>query len=230
MKKITLLIIVFMVISCYGQNKPIGDAPLSLDNFDFNTTISQLFPEKYKSKTYENAYEVKGDELGSFMFQKDTTFVSSGGRKAIGYEYRQINWSSQASLASFQQYMFQKINVATTMEGGVKVIGAVADEMTSAESGRLLKALNEKYGPPKKLKGSWKENLVIYEWTKKDRIVRFATVYDNEKGMLKIEIDKEKKTIAEGKKTPHFKSYLFVINAALKNEVFGKLNTGDFVY
>lgn len=230
MKRISLLIIFLIMISCHGQNTAIGEAPLNLDGFDFNTKISQLFPEKYKSETYENVYEVKGDEQEWFMFQKDITFVSSDGRKAIGYEYRQINWSSDASLASFQKNMFQKLDVATTMDGRIKVVGAVADEMTPAESRALLKSLKEKYGISKKLKGTRKEDLIIYEWTKKDRIIRFITVYDDEKGTLKIKIDPEKRNITEETKSPHFNGYLFIINAALKNEVFGKLRTGDFVY
>ncbi|MFP3835481.1 hypothetical protein [Chryseobacterium sp. SIMBA_028] len=230
MKRILLFAAFLLMMSCHGQNKPIGELPLDLENFDFATRISMLFPEKNKSKTYENAYELKGDELGSIMFQKDTTYVFSEGRRPLGYEYRQINWSSDASLAVFRQYSFQKVNIATTTDGAIKVINAVAHEITSEENNKLLKLLSLKYGTPKKLKGSWKENLEIFEWIKKDRIIRFVTVYDNEKGTLKIEIEPAKRSIAEGKKNPHLESYLFIINSALKNEVFGKLNTGDFVY
>ncbi|MGU3376566.1 hypothetical protein [Chryseobacterium sp. M5A1_1a] len=230
MKRILLFAMFSLIVSCNGQNKPIGESPLDLENFDFSTKISVLFPEKNKSKAYENIYEIKGDEFGSMMFQKDTTFVFSEERKPIGYEYRQINWSSDTSLATFKQYSFQKVNVATTMDGTIKAMGAVADEITSEENNKLLQLLNLKYGTPKKLKGSWKENLMIFEWTTKDRIIRFVTAYDDEKSTLKIEIDPSEKSIAEGKKNPHLTSYLFIINNALKNEVFGKLNTGDFVY
>ncbi|OCA77059.1 hypothetical protein BBI01_00920 [Chryseobacterium artocarpi] len=232
MKRILLLSVFTLIVSCKGQKQvhPIGEEPLNLESFDFNTGISTLFPEKNKVKTYDNAFEIKANDSETFMFQKDTTFVFSESRKPIGFEYRQINWSSRYSLADFQEYSFQKINLAATMDGKIKIIGAVADGISSADNNKLLKLLNTKYGAPKKLNGSWKDGLVIFEWAKKDRIIRFVTVRDNEESTLKIEIDPVKTKIAEGKKNPHLKSYLFVINPAFKNEVFGKLNTGDFVY
>lgn len=232
MKKILLFSVFTMMVSCKGQKQvqPIGEASLNLENFDFNTNVSTLFPEKNKANTYDNAFEIKTNDSETVMFQKDTTFVFSDSRKPIGFEYRQINWSLRYSLADFQEYSFQKINVATTMDGKIKIIGAVADEISSVDNNKLLKLLNTKYGTPKKLNGSWKDGLVIFEWTKKDKIIRFVTARDNEESTLKIEIDPAKTKIAEGKKNPHLKSYLFIINPVFKNEVFGKLNTGDFVY
>lgn len=232
MKRILLLSVFILIISCKGQKQgqPIGEGSLNLENFDFNTGISTLFPEKNKTKTYDNAFEIKVNDSETFMFQKDTTFVFSDSRKPIGFEYRQLNWSSRYSLADFQEYSFQKVNIATTMDGKIKIIGAVADGISSTDNNKLLKLLNAKYGAPKKLNGSWKDGLIIFEWTKKDRIIRFITVHDNENSTLKIEIDPAKAKITEGKKNPHLTSYLFIINPAFKNEVFGKLNTGDFVY
>lgn len=231
----TLLPITLLIFSfANGQSKAIGDAPLDLEKFNFNTKVSDLFPDKYKSKDYKDVYEinVKGDVERSIMIQKETAYSNnySADKKAFGYEYLQKNWSDRDKLAFFKTQYFQKVNVATTLDGKIKVIGSVADELTKTESGNLLKLLNEKFGVSRKLKNSWNDKLSIYEWSQKDRIIRFVTAYNDESNTMKIVIDKDKKTIAGGEKEPHYVSYLFIINPTLKSEVFGKMNTGDFVY
>ncbi len=232
MKKIvSLSILLSAFIFCYGQTKPVGEVPVDLEQFNFATKISTLFPEKYHSKTYDNAYEIPVDENGMVMIQLDTTLISEGGRKAIGLEYRQLNWNSVTPLALFEKHIFQKINIATTLDGKIKAFAALADDMTQTDQTSLLKMLKKKYGTPKKMKNNWDEKLTILEWTKQDRIIRYVGKYDDERqGTMTIVVDQNKGTISEGEKEPHFKAYLFLINPKLKNEVFGKLRTGDFVY
>lgn len=223
-----------MFTSCEGQVKPIGEGTLDLEKFSFNTNFKDLIPEKYKSKNYKDVYEIeiKGDRDNSIMFQKDSTFTDqfSPDKKAIGFEYRQGNWGMDDKLAVFKDQYFQKINLATTFDGKIKAIGCVADELTKSEAENLLKTLTAKFGTSKTMKSSWNEKLTIHEWTKKDRIIRYVTSFTNENNTMKIVVDKTKGTIEEGKKEPHYLGYLFIINPALKDEVFGKMNTGDFVY
>jgi len=233
-------IITFMTVSISlfslfnAQTKAIGDTPLDLEAFNFNTGIAVLFPEKNKSKSYNNAYEINlnGNPERSIMVEKEATFNDKYGkdRKENGYEYHQKNWSNIDEVASFQTQFFQKINVATTLDGKIKVISGLADELTKTDSEKLLKLLTNKYVAYRKLKSSWNEKVVIYEWTKKDRIVRFATSYNDESNTMKIVVDQSKKTVTEGEKQPHFVGYLFIINPSLKSEIFGKMNSGDFVY
>lgn len=234
MKNLLILLAIFpCMISCNGQSKPIGEEPLDLEKLNFSTKIIDLFPEKYKSKTYPNAYELPEDEIGlSTMFKKDSTFVnrSKENQSVIGFEYKQVNWGMEDSLAVFKNQYFQKINIATTLDGRIKVINGVADELTKIESQNLFKNLKNKYGNYKKLKNTWGENLTTYEWVQKDKIIRFVTAYDDESTTMKIIINQEKGSISNGEKEPHFVSYLFIINPALKDEVFGKLKTGDLSY
>lgn len=220
--------------SCEGQVKPIGEAPLDLENFSFNTKFADLIPEKYKSKTYENVYEIEinTDRHKTIMFQRDSTFSNqfTKERKAIGLEYRQGNWGMDDELAVFKNQYFQKVNLATTLDGKIKALGCLADELTKTESENLLKMLTAKFGTSKTMKSSWNKKLTIHEWTKKDRIIRYVTSFTNEENTMKIVLDETKGTIEEGKKEPHYLGYLFIVNAAMKSEIFGKMNTGDFVY
>lgn len=231
---VLLVSITCLFTSCDGQLKPIGEAPLNLEKFSFSTKVSALIPEKHKSKTYENVYEIEidGDKKNSIMFQRDSTFSSqfTPERKAIGLEYRQGNWGMDDKMAVFQDQYFQKINIASTLDGKVKALGCVADELTKSQADNLLKILTTKYGASKTMISSWNKKLTIYEWTKKDRIIRYVTSFTNENNTMKIVIDKTKGTISEGKKEPHYLGYLFIIDPLLKSEVFGKMNTGDFVY
>jgi hypothetical protein len=220
-----------MFTICNGQTKAIGDGPLNLETFNFDTKISDLYPERNKSKDYKGVYEIKG-ALHSQMVEKDTTYINeySANKKAVGIQYLQKSSTSIDEMAFFENQKFQKINVATTLNGKIKAINAVADELTEQKSAELLKKLANKYGKPKKLKNSWDEKFTIYEWTAKNRIIRYVSAYDDESTTMKIVINEEKQTISSGNKEPHYVGYLFIINPALKSEVFGKIKTGDFVY
>lgn len=222
---------ILMFINCDGQVKPIGDAPLNLETFNFDTKISDLYPDKNKSKDYKDVYEIKG-ALHSQMVAKDTTYINeySDNKKAIGIEYRQQSSTSIDAMAIFKNQQFQKINVATTLEGKIKVINAVADELTEEQSEDLIKKLEKKYGKPEKLKNSWNEKFVINQWTEKDRIIRFVSAYDDESSTIKLVIDEGEQSISSREKGPHYIGYLFIINPALKDEVFEKMKTGDFVF
>ncbi len=228
---ILLSISTIILTSCNGQTKPIGTEPLNLESFNFDTKISDLYPEKNKSKDYKGCYEIKG-ALHSQLVVTDTTFVNehSENKKAIGIEYRQQNSTSTDTIAMFENQKFQKINVATTIEGKIKVINAITDDLAEQQSVDLLKKLVNKYGNPKKLKNSWNEKFIIYEWITKDRIIRFVSAYDDESTTMKLVIDKEQQLISSREKERHYVGYLFIINLVLKDEVFGKMKTGDFVF
>jgi len=220
-----------MFTSCSGQTKPIGDEPLKLESFTFDTKISDLYPDKNISKEYKGFYEIKGT-VHSQLVAKDTTYINkySDNKKTIGIEYLQQSSTSIDKMAEFENQQFQKINVATTIEGKIKAINAVADELTEQQSEDLIKKLVKDYGKSKKLRNSWNEKFIIYEWTAKDRIIRFVSAYDDESTTMKLVIDEEKQTISSGEKKPHYVGYLFIINPVLKDEVFGKMKTGDFVF
>lgn len=231
MKNNITILLLLSTILFYGQTKPIGEEPLNLESFNFDTKILDLYPEKNKSKEYNGFYEIKGT-IHSQLVAKDTTFINeySDNKKAIGIEYRQQSSTSIDTMAIFENQQFQKVNVATTTSGTIKVISSVADEISPQQCNGLIKKLVKKYGKPKKLKNSWNETFTIYEWTTKNKIIRFVSAFDDESTTMKLIINKENQTIASGEKEPHYVGYLFIINPLLKTEVFGKMKTGDFVY
>lgn len=231
MKNNITILLLLSTILFYGQTKPIGEEPLNLENFNFDTKILDLYPEKNKSKEYNGFYEIKGT-IHSQLVAKDTTFINeySENKKAIGIEYRQQSSTSIDTMAIFENQQFQKVNVATTISGTIKIISSVADEITPQQCNGLIKKLVKKYGKPKKLKNSWNETFTIYEWTTKNKTIRFVSAFDDESTTMKLIINKKNQTIASGEKEPHYVGYLFIINPLLKTEVFGKMKTGDFVY
>jgi len=231
--KLFQLIIILLFTSCHGQVKPIGEEPLNLENFSFNTKISELLPDKNKSKEYKfgEVYEIQG-ALHSQIIEKDTVFENkySKNRKAIGIEYLQKSSTSIDTLAIFENQQFQKINIATTLNGKIKALSAVADELTLKQNSELLKKLISKLGKPKKYINGWNEKLVIHEWTAKNKIIRFVSTYDDESTSMKLVIDENNKTVTSGDKEPHYVGYIFIINSETKDDVFGKMKTGDFVF
>lgn len=235
MKKIIktlILILLFKSTINYGQTKPIGEEPLSLDEFNFDTKITLLYPDKYLEKNSNDTYTVNEDKNDWVTFRKDSTFIDnySDNERAIGIEYHQTSWTNINQLALFVNQSFQKINTATTLNGKIKVINPVATDISKEQSEDILRALVNKYGKYEKLKNKWNEKYDMYQWIYKDRIIRYVIQYDDEKNTIKMTVDQDKNTIEKGKKEHHYIGYIFIINRVLKDEVLGKMRTGDFVY
>lgn len=233
MKKLLLLptILTFM-ISCNGQeNKKvtsIAEEPLQLENFDFNTKLSTLLPEKTKSKDYKGYYELKSE-----MLKVDTIsegeFIDS--EKPVRIEYHQLSFSYQDILAKFGNEEFNAVNFATTIDGKIMLVNALIGKTDLKQTKAFIEKLDKKYGKSTKTKGEFSDKKYdIFTWQLKDRIMRYTTVLDNEENVLKIEIDEENKKIRNGDKNPHYKGYIFIIKKEYKDQIFGKVSSGDFVF
>lgn len=221
---------VTLITACMGQVKPIGQAPLNLLKFDFDTKIKDLYPDKYKSKKWDDYYDMPvGDETR--MVERDTTFINefSKNQKAVGVEYRQKSSSSGDTLVIAGNQTFSSLSMAVSLDGKIKAIGAEADEITNDEAKALISAFTKKYGQFKKLKGEFMNKFIIYEWETDDRLFRFSTVFTDEKNVMKLEVDKDKGTIKEGERNPHYNCYFFVINKDFVKDL-ATLQTGIFVY
>jgi hypothetical protein len=229
-KLISFLTLLLLFISCGGQTKPIGEQPLDLSHFNFDTKITVFYPNKNKSKDYKGYYAIT-TKYNSQLVEKDTTFIDeySDHKKAMGIEYRQQSSSNIDTLAVFEKQIFNKINVATTLDNKVKVICAVADEMSITESQSFIKTLSDKYGKCKKSESEFFGKYFIYEWQTNNAIIKYSSVFNNESTTLKIIVDKTKNTIKQGNNEPHFEGYFYLI----KKEYIGgieNLKTGDFVF
>ena len=75
MKKLITFLLAIILFSCQNtkQTKPIGESPLILDEFDFETKIATLYPDKYKSKDFSYVYEIPSTYHSNFV-EKDTIF------------------------------------------------------------------------------------------------------------------------------------------------------------
>lgn len=224
------LIIVSLFSACKGQVKPIGQAPLDLLNVDFDTKITALYPDKYKSAKWDDYYDIPvGDDTR--MIQRDTTFINefSDDQQAVGVEYRQMSSSSGDTLAIAGEQIFSSLSVAVSMDGKIKAIGAEVSEITDKEAKDLITALTKKYGNFKKLEGEFMTKFTIYEWEAGDRIFRYSTIFNDEQNTIKLEVDKNQGTIKNMDKTPHHDGYFFVINKNFIDDL-KTLGTGTFVY
>ncbi len=220
------------MISCNGQEKrivtSIAEEPLQLENFDFNTKLSALLPEKTKSKVYSGYYELKS-ELLKVDTISDGEFI--GSEKPVRIEYRQQSFSSQDILAKFGNEEFNAVNLATTIDGKIMVLNALIDKTDLKQTKDFIETIDKKYGKSAKTKGEFSDkNYDIFTWQLKDRIIRYTTVLDKEENTLKIEIDEENKKIMNGDKNPHYKGYIFIIKKEYKSQIFGKVSSGDFVF
>ncbi|SDG51022.1 hypothetical protein SAMN05421827_107120 [Pedobacter terrae] len=218
------------ITGCMGQVKPIGQAPLNLIDINFNTPVTSLYPEKYKSEQWDNYFNIPvGDETR--MVQRDTTFINefSKDQRAIGVEYRQKSSSSGDTLAIANKQSFSSLSIAASLDGKIKAIGAEVDDITDKDAKDFIAALTNNYGKSKKLEGSFISKFTIYEWEAKDRIFRYSTIFKDEKNTLKLSIDKEAGTIESMDRIPHHDGYFFVINKAFINDL-KTLRTGLFVY
>lgn len=228
MKKILLLFVIssFIFLGCQSQVKPIGEAILDLENFNFNTKISTLYPEKYKSEEYKNTYIMKGFNSNEIFVTIDSTYIWE---KNSSLEYLQGNSSSLDSIAIFGNHIFQKVNAMSADDGKIKIINGVSYWTSKTSADNFLKLLNEKYGKPTKLINGWKNELILYQWEANNRVIRFVSNPNNDID----DFNKQYKLINENfkptKQEPQFDCYLFIINSAYKEEVFEQTNfSGDF--
>ncbi len=234
MKNIKLILFLnffVILISCNKITKPIGEEPLDLYNFNFNTKITELYPNKNRSKEFEGYYNIK-TKYDSHIVQKDTTFLDkySDQKKAVGMEYRQQSSSNIDTLAIFKTQTFNKINIATTLNNEIIVVSAVSDEMSNSKTQNFINLLTGKYGKYKKTQNEFTDNkFFTYEWETNKEIIKYSSVFNDESNTIKIVVDKTENKISQGDKEPHFEGYFYIINKQYQSHI-KNFKTGDFVF
>ncbi|MEO6818111.1 MAG: hypothetical protein ABI266_02220 [Ginsengibacter sp.] len=223
-----LIASLLLMSSCNSQVKPLAEATLALENFDFNTNVSSLLREKDKSKEYENFWNVKSMVIGI-----DTVFTDEfddENRKPIRLDYRPSVYSARDKIATFGDMNFYAINMVTTLDNKIMVMSGSVPEVSEQEVKTFVSGMNKKHGDAVKTTDDFFGPYDIYTWKLADRIIKYCVIYDDESNVLKIEVDKEKKSLKGVEKTPHYKAYLFTINNKYADQVIGKMNTGDLLY
>nr|WP_314492562.1 hypothetical protein [uncultured Chryseobacterium sp.] len=220
-KIIYVLSILFFFTSCKKEEA------VELQDFDFNKKTSDYFSDKDKYKTYDNYYQTKSEVIGV-----DTISYGEfiGSEKPIRIEYRQAIFSYEDVLARFDDFDFNAINFATTVDGRMMVFNAVAGNISLKETQKFVELLDEKYGKSKKIKENFIEPYDIYTWFLKDRLIKYCVVADDESNSIKIEVDKMNNSIKDGIKEPHFKAYIYIIKNEYAKQIVGQMSSGDLLY
>lgn len=222
MKKITFLIFVSILSFLTNCKK---EEAIELEDFNFNTKTSTYVSAKNKYKTYDNYYQIKSEVIGADTIY-DGEFI--GSEKPIRIEYRQNIFSYNDVLARFDNFDFNAINFATTLDGKIMVFNGVAGRISQKEAQQFVELLNKKYGKTEKSKGSFIKPYDIYTWPLKDRIIKYCVISDDESNTLKIVADKE--ILKEDKIASHFKAYIFIVKKEYTNQIIGKMESGDLLY
>lgn len=200
---------------------------VELQDFDFNKKTSAYFSDKDKYKTYDHYYRIKSEVIGVDTIS-DGEFI--GSEKPIRIEYRQEIFSNDDVLARFDDFDFNAINFATTVDNRMMVFNAVAGNISLKETQKFVELLDEKYGKSKKTRESFIKPYEIYTWLLKDRIIKYCVVSEDESNTMKIEVDEKGNSIKSGVKHPHLKAYIYIIKNEYANQIVGQMSSGDLLY
>lgn len=222
MEKIILILICLLFLTGCKKEKAI-----ELQDFNFNNKTSAYFSDKDKYKTYDNYYQIKSEVIGVDTIA-DGEFI--GSEKPIRIEYRQEMFSYEDVLARFDDFDFNAINFATTVDGRMMVFNAVAGKISLEETKKFVELLDEKYGKSKVSKEIFIKPYDIYTWRLGDRIIKYCIVGDDGSNTLKIEAPQANKNSDSGEKESHVRAFLYLIKNEYANQVIGKMNSGDLLY
>lgn len=228
-----LILSLFLLLTCCkAQVKPISEGALQLKSLDFGTNIKELYPDKYKSKNFDDYYEFPSS-VSTVMFKKETVYDEQYGevKKPMWIEYREQGSSSGDTFAAFDKFPFNTVNVVTTLNGELMVVNGVINEVSKNDSQNFIKSLDGLYGKHTMKKDTSGRNVFDnYTWKLDDRTIKYCIVYDDESNTLKIEVDKENKTIKNVAKEPHYQGLIFILNKEYEQAVVGHMTTGDLTY
>ena len=232
MKKILTILLLTAItlffLNCNGQNKMLGESPLILDKFDFDTDITTLFPAKNITKKNNNIYKIPFGTHNLF-FIKDTIVVYNGSllgdKLPVMIQYRKTNFLRSDTVAVYEKFPFNSINLATTMENKIMMINGLVEYANTVESIKIIDLLDKNYGNHIKSKGNYIQPFDIYTWTLQDRIIKYSIVnIDHDETSI------ENNTVQNREEQMNIMAYLFIIKKEYANKTIGRMYQGDLVY
>lgn len=247
MKQITPVLLMTILTSlmssllgCTSRPGPLGEGTIKLDDFDFTTSISVIFPDRYLDPEFgdDGWYRVPSvpNTLGDYtMYCRDTCFNFSRD-KALWVTYRQQSSFSTDEYLSMAGRTFDAANFATTFDGRIFAVGGNISELTQTESEDFIARLSKQYGEPVHTVESFCRDYDMYTWTLEDRTLKYAAITTDEHNVLKFEhVYNEDGSLADirpGKRRNILKGYFFVIEAAWRDRflITDRAVSGDFVY
>jgi|GEM_PF-836806 len=215
LKIVYLFNLLLLNVFCFGQTKSLAEEAITLENFNFNTKIEVLIPEKYRdeSDTDYESYRFSSRNGSPNSFTKNTIFIDENNPKKgiIRTEFYQTVSSNRNTAAAFKNQTFNRVSFVLDQNNQIYVVCAVAMIVTEKEQKDLLKQLNDNYGQYKKYKGKSTGNYYVYEWQTKDKIIRYSSVFvDGNDIIEKHLVDEEHPEMVPEKKS-RFEGYFYLI-------------------
>ena len=210
-----LFSLLFPGIFCHGQTKSLAEAPINLENFNFNTKIEVLIPEKYRdeSDTDYESYRFSSRNGSPNSFTKNTIFIDENNPKKgiIRTEFYQTVSSNRDIAAAFKNQTFNRVSFVLDQNNQIYVVCAVAMIVTEKEQKDLIKQLSSNYGQHKKYKGKSTGNYSVYEWQTKDKIIRYSSVFVDGNDIIEKHLVDDEQPEMIPKKVSRFEGYFYLI-------------------
>lgn len=206
------LISITSLNSCAQRPGPLGEKPIKLDNFDFSTPITDIFPAHYVDTTWgANWYKIPS-YTGSVSYSKET--CEDYKDNPLWITYTHVSSCNADEYLSIGEWSFCSAYFATTLEGRIFAVGGSAQDITQEDCDKFIAYLSKQYGEPERSTGNFSSNL--YKWTLKDRTLTFAMKSTDEHNVLKVEHvyneDGSLAEIREGKRKNTINGYFFVFD------------------
>ena len=228
--------LILPLFGCASKPGPLGEGTIKLDDFDFTTSISEIFPERSIDPQYGADWFRIPSLSGINLYHKEECFNFSGDT-ALWLTYQHQSSCSADEYLSMAGRPFPAANFATTFEGRIFAVGGSISGITQAASDDFIARLSKRYGEPVCTGESFGSRVyTLYTWTLKDRTLKYAPIPTDEHNVLKFEHvyndDGSLADIREGKRRTILQSYFFVIDAEWKDRflVTDRAVSGDFCY
>lgn len=195
---------------CAQRPGPLGEKTIKLDNFDFSTPITDIFPERYIDPQWgANWYKIPSIN-GTVSYCKSVCEDSDDNEVWITYSHSSCCTADE--FLSMYGYTFCSAYLVTTLDGHIFAVGGHAHEITQEDRNKFIDLLSKQYGEPEHSTGSFSSSL--YKWKQKDRTLTLAVKETDEHNVLKIErnYNEEDDTIEfrEGKRRNRVECYFFI--------------------
>lgn len=203
---------IFSLNSCAQRAGALGEKTIKLDNFNFSTPITNIFPESYISTEWgADWYDIPSlSSNGTVLYRKEICKDYDG--NDIWITYSNMGYCYADKLLSMYDYIFCSADFATTLDGHIFAVGGHISDMTQEDCNKFISLLSKQYGEPERSTGGF--SCSLYKWKLKDRTLMFAIHETDEHNTLNIEriYHKEDKKLEfrEGKRRDRTEGYFFI--------------------
>lgn len=197
---------------CAQRPGPLGEKTIKLDNFDFSTPITDIFPEHFVDTTIGADWYKIPSYMESSLYHKEA--CKDYEDNPLWVTYKNLSSCNADKYLSMAEYTFCTADIVTTLDGRIFAIGGYEGDITQEDCDNFIAFLSKRYGDPERATGNFSSNL--YKWKLKDRTLTFAVKSTDEHNVLKIEKvyneDGSLADIREGKRRNKLDGYFFVFD------------------